>query len=52
MNWCPKLRLQTKVVKLNDFIYHDRNIIVDNKKLRKLIKYMKEEVYEWNNSWW
>lgn len=31
MNWCPKLRLQTKVVKLNDSIYRDRFIIIDNK---------------------
>jgi len=31
MNWCLKLRLQTKVVKLNDSIYRDRFIIIDNK---------------------
>jgi len=41
-----QIETSKKVVKLNDFIYHDRNIIVDNKKLRKLIKCMKEEVYE------
>lgn len=32
MNWSPKLGLQNKkAVKLNDFIYRDRFIIIDNK---------------------
>lgn len=32
MNWSPKLGLQNKkVVKLNNFIYRDRFIIIDNK---------------------